>query len=552
MSATEKWHVGSDWSEMMAQFQKILGPDVILGGPPDSYLQNCEGLHREIPFVCRPKEEGDVYRFMELCRQWKIPYYPLSRGQNWGYGSSLPVHSPCIILDLQDLTKIKLDEELGIVSLQPGVTSQKLFEYLQGQQSQWMVPLTGAGPHGSLLGNALERGFGLNFICDHFASILSIKAILVDGTLYESRLSSMGAWRSDEVSKWKIGPYMEGLFGQSNFGVVLEVSVQLARTPSQIDLVVIKARQNQVSELVQFCRWCYHEFGANLSGCNFSNGARLQATVEDVEDAKDGEDAAEGPSTEKTLSPKETGLVRGIHKILGSELSDIAALIPIYVYAPHSKVISKIIQKKASSFQLKATKVSERRLELALSLKGFLDFAWLHTLWQRVDSLKQLVKLLKGVPSPFSLRIAYSADPKKNKTSHPAKDGVGLYWFAPIVRLKGEDFKLVIEIAEKVLPHFDQKVMWTFTILNSSLAEATIPIYFDPKNKDEQERALKCWEALFDECLKVGIAPYRYSINQMPRAQYRNEKLEQLQSKIKKVFDPEGLIAPGRYLTKNS
>jgi hypothetical protein len=48
----------------------------------------------------------------------------------------------------------------------------------------FLVPVTGAGPNCSLLGNALERGDGVVPHADHFGAVTALAAVLPDGEMY--------------------------------------------------------------------------------------------------------------------------------------------------------------------------------------------------------------------------------------------------------------------------------------------------------------------------------------------------------------------------------
>ena len=73
--------------------------------------------------------------------------------------------------------------------------------------------------------------YGITPIADHFAAVMSIKAVLADGSLYESPFVAAGAPGLARVYKWGIGPYIDGLFAQGAFGIVTGMAIALARRP---------------------------------------------------------------------------------------------------------------------------------------------------------------------------------------------------------------------------------------------------------------------------------------------------------------------------------
>ena len=58
---------------------------------------------------------------------------------------------------------------------------------------RFLVPVTGAGPDCSLLGNnALERGCGIMPHAAHFGAVTWLEAVLPDGSVYQGSLSALG------------------------------------------------------------------------------------------------------------------------------------------------------------------------------------------------------------------------------------------------------------------------------------------------------------------------------------------------------------------------
>ena len=84
----------------------------------------------------------------------------------------------------------------------------------------FLVPVTGAGPSCSLLGNALERGYGITPHSDHFAAVTALRAVLPSGEIYQSAIAEAGGKDVDYAYKWGVGPYLDGIFTQSSLGIV--------------------------------------------------------------------------------------------------------------------------------------------------------------------------------------------------------------------------------------------------------------------------------------------------------------------------------------------
>ena len=158
----------------------------------------------------------------------------------WGFGSRLPVRDDAVLIDLSDLNRIlEYDEELAYVRVEPGVTQQQLYEFLEEKGGQlWMDP-TGAGPRGSLIGNALERGHGLTPCGDHVSFMSDLTVVLPTGKTIHTGFSRITDCRTRNLDVWGIGPSLDGLFSQSNLGVVVAATIQLMPRPERVALATV-------------------------------------------------------------------------------------------------------------------------------------------------------------------------------------------------------------------------------------------------------------------------------------------------------------------------
>jgi len=197
----------------IAEWSTLLGESGVVAAGTENFGASTIGTNRTIPAVLRPENQDQVAAVLKIAQRCNVPVYPVSTGNNWGYGSANPVEDDCVILDLGRLNRISgFDPEMGVVTVQPGVTQGALREFLDQHDGNYLVPVTGAGPTCSILGNALERGYGITPITDHFAAVTKIEAILPDGTLYRTPLSELGGSEVDGLFKWGLGPYLDGLF----------------------------------------------------------------------------------------------------------------------------------------------------------------------------------------------------------------------------------------------------------------------------------------------------------------------------------------------------
>ena len=248
------------------QWRQVLGADQVLSRDQaeKAYGADTSGVERVVPAALRVRDAATIPALMRIANQHRVAVYPISTGRNWGYGTALPARDECVILDLSALRSIlHFDAELGVVTLEPGVTQGMLAEFLDAGKHPYMVPVTGAGPTCSLMGNALERGYGITPHFDHFGAVTDIEAVLADGSMYRTALREAGGEDLARLFKWGFGPYSVGLFTQGGFGVVTRMSIVLARRPEGDEGLCLqpegstrtsKARSNEFARFFSACR----------------------------------------------------------------------------------------------------------------------------------------------------------------------------------------------------------------------------------------------------------------------------------------------------------
>ncbi|MDF5728078.1 MAG: FAD-binding oxidoreductase [Rhizonema sp. PD38] len=207
--------------------------------------------------IIQPGDRTEVQQCLKIANQYQIPIYPISTGKNWGYGSSVPVQDSCVIMSLARLNRIvDYDEKLAYVTVEPGVTQRQLFEYLQSQKSNLWMSVTGSTPDSSLIGNILERGLGEGLYGDRFNYVCSLEVVLPTGECIHTGFGRFAEARAVRVNRWGVGPYVDGLFTQSNLGVVTQMTLWLTPIPRYFQLFWYAIDEDtRLEELVDAVRY---------------------------------------------------------------------------------------------------------------------------------------------------------------------------------------------------------------------------------------------------------------------------------------------------------
>src|SRR5690242_2557318 len=188
--------------------------------------------HNRIPAIVRPANRAEVQECLRVANRFQVPVYPVSSGKNWGYGSRVAPVSGCLLLELGRMNRIlDFSEQLAYVTVEPGVTQAQLYDFLRARGSALWMDATGASPDCSLIGNALDRGFGHTPYGDHFANSCGLEVVLASGEVVETGFSRFPAAKAAPLYRWGVGPSLDGLFSQSNFGVVTRMTVWLMPAP---------------------------------------------------------------------------------------------------------------------------------------------------------------------------------------------------------------------------------------------------------------------------------------------------------------------------------
>lgn len=521
----------AEWLSLLGKAGVARAADIGIG-------PSTTGAKRAIPLVLRPSTKESIPEILEIARRWRIPVYPVSTGHNWGYGSANPVGDGCVVIDLSKLDRItNFDPELGIVTVEPGVTQAMLRSFLNAEGANYMVPVTGAGPNCSLLGNALERGYGITPITDHFAAVTALEAILPDGRVYRTPLSEMGGAEVDRLFKWGVGPYLDGLFTQSNFGVVTEITIALAPAPETVTAFFFSSNEEKMlDQLVPTVRKVLRTLGGNVVAINLLNQRRMLSMMVPFPADK----ATDGvlPADIVATLAQENGIAawNGVGAIYASR--DVA------------KAVRRTLRRLLGPVTDRLVFVNTRRVALARKTATYLPKKYATRIRGLADTLDGALQIMNGRPNEVALPLAYwrsGQQPEAGKARNPAVDGCGLIWFAPLVPMRGADARNYVKMIERICPQYGINPLITLTTISDRCFDSTVPLLFDRNDEAATKRANACYRALVEAGQKEGFLPYRLNVDSMDLLD-TGSVFTGLAGQLKTAIDPDHIISPGRYV----
>lgn len=527
----------SDLDRALEHWSRILGSEHVTHTGPElaaAETATFATAHR-ILAILRPGNRAQIQACLAVANDCGVPLYPLSSGKNWGYGSRVPPRDGCVLLDLSRLHRIlDFSEELAYVTVEPGVTQAQLFHFLRERRSRLWIDSTGASPDCSLIGNVMERGFGHTPYGDHFAHVCGLEVVLASGEVVHTGLDAFANSQTGALNRWGLGPSLDGLFSQSNLGIVTRMSIWLmpqpecfeaffyrSEHPAGLPALVDRLRELRLADVLR-------------SSIHIGNDYKVLNGIQQYPwDAT----AGATPLTPALMSRFRRQLTFGYWNASGG----------LYGTRAQVREAKRLLANALASQSGKLRFLNEKQLRLA---RRFAKPASLLMRWditRTIELVEPVLGLMRGIPTSQSLASCYwrkrmpiPADP------NPDRDRCGLLWFAPVAPAQGREVEALSDLASKSLLAAGFEPMISLTMLTPRAVYAVISITYDRDVPGEDERALSCYGELARQCLAAGYIPYRLGIQSMQEICGASDAAALL-SRLKRLLDPNCILAPGRY-----
>ena len=230
----------ADFAAAIAGFEAAVGKDWVFTSKEDTDLYRDayspfwgEAEEKLVSAAVAPDSVEQVQAVMRIANQHRIPIYPISTGKNLGYGGSAPVLSGSVVLDLKRMNRIlEVDEKNAFVLVEPGVSYFDLYRHIQERGLKLWIDCPDPG-WGSVIGNAVDRGGGYTdaLYRNHFDAHCGMEVVLPNGELLRTGMGALPGAKTWQQYKSGYGPWIDGLFSQSNLGVVTKMGFWLMPEP---------------------------------------------------------------------------------------------------------------------------------------------------------------------------------------------------------------------------------------------------------------------------------------------------------------------------------
>jgi 4-cresol dehydrogenase (hydroxylating) len=525
----------------LSEFEQFLGPEHVIRH--ENILREHStatfATSTRVPAILRPADTAQVQQCLRLAQRLALRLHPISRGHNWGYGSSVPYADQTLLLDLSRMNRIlDYDHDLGYVVIEPGVTQQQLYDFLQDQGGRFWMDATGSSPQCSVLGNTLERGFGHTPLSDHFANSCCYEAILANGERIETGLAGAPNSTAKHIYRYGVGPFLDGLFSQSAFAVVTRMTIWLMPAPEDFCAFFFRCQNHeQLPALVGALR------DLRMAGI-------MQSSVHVVNDYRVLSGLGQYPWNETAgATPLTPDVLRKLRLRDGFGAWNGSGAL----YGPKSLVKNsrRLLQQALGPHVSSLDFASDRRVALAKRFSKWLSPIVGMNLERTLKLIEPSIALLKGQPTHHAMRSVYWR--KRNFDSStlplhdidPDRDRCGLLWSAPVCPAKGPDALRLADLVSKTLLAGGFEPFISFTLASPRTLIGVVSIVFDRDVPGEDQRAILVNRQLQEHLNVAGFPPYRLGLQSMSQYWYHYEST--ILRSLEMVLDPQRCLSPGHY-----
>lgn len=531
----------------LQEFANVVGADWVFTSDADLFpYRDAYSPLRETPedrsasAAVAPSSLEEVQAVVRIANKHGIPLYTISTGKNLGYGGSAPNHSGSVVLDLKRMSRIiEVSESNHYAIVEPGVSYFDLYNYIRERGLKVWLDVPDPG-WGSVMGNALDHGVGhtLSRFRNHFDSHCGMEVVLANGELVRTGMGALPGSQTWAQFKMGMGPILDGMFSQSNFGVVTKIGIWLYPQPEAfMHGMVMAPRYDDLHGIVELLKYA--------------------------------ENSGLAPGAPELASPL---LVAG-----GTTQQLVEAFYkgPPKLSQRHSDLIAKA--KVGYSAELQQYGLDNKIPYWGLNLKFYGPPKVIAAQWEAVQELAaNAIKNVSFQTGPIQTDARKAADEwsiypqdvgvpnmdffgigtRAGGNPHPMR---GHMWFSPVIPQSAEgiiEANRVFEEASRTIPALNNIPIWNlkpFSLPAPFFERTFLFILGFPITDDHalNKGIINAYRAMLDIAAQHGWGEYRchpeFQDQAMRLFSYNNNSLLRLHETIKDAIDPNGILSPGRY-----
>lgn len=444
-----------------------------------------------------------IQAILKVCNAYRVPIWTISTGRNFGYGSAAPGERGQVVLDLRLMNRIlQVDPVMGTALVEPGVTYQQLYDYIEEHQLPLMLSFSAPSSIAGPLGNTMDRGVGYTPYGEHFLMQCGMEVVLANGDVLRTGMGGVKGTNAWQVFKWGYGPSLDGMFTQSNYGICTKMGFWLMPKPplikpfeiqyddeSDIDEIVELLRPLRMAQIIPNAVVIANVLW-EASTCNTRRSDYLSDPV----------GATPNAVLKKIQKDKGLGAWNVYAALYGT---------PEQV-AVNWKIVMDVVQQSGKGRVVTQEEAGHKQ------------------------PFKYRAQLMSGIPNLQEFGL------------YNWRGGGGSMWFAPVSQARGSECNKQAQLAKTILNRYGLDYVGEF-IVGWRDMHHVIDVLFDRSNPEEMARAHDCFAELLDAFEREGYAVYRVNTAFMDRvADSYGPVKRNVEKTLKRALDPNGILSPGK------
>ncbi|KAK4155379.1 hypothetical protein C8A00DRAFT_13594 [Chaetomidium leptoderma] len=459
--------------------------------------------------IVYPGSTEEVQQVVNWANKHRIPVFPISMGRNLGYGGAAPRVRGSVTVDLgRRMNKIlDINAEDYTCLVEPGVTFYALYEALKERgldEHMWIdTPDIGGG---SVIGNTVDRGVGYTPYGDHWACHSGLEVVLPTGELIRTGMGALPGNNTWQTFPYGFGPYSDGIFSQSNFGIVIKMGMTLMPNPGGHESFMYTfPNEEDLAPLMEIIR------PLRISNI-LENAAQVRHVTQHI--------AVRG-------LPRST-FYSGPGPVPASTIHAAAAQTPVgdhtWAYYGMAYGPPHIRSHKLTLIDSEFKRIPGAKRIDPSTLPADEYF------WSRD-------RIARGVPDIHELRWVNWA----SNGAHIA--------FSPVSPIRGRDASKLFALGRRLHDRYGLDFFPAF-IVGLREMHLIVEIVFDRADPERKAAALSCLRDLVEEAAREGYGEYRTHLVLMDQVAgtyaWNDGALMKFNQRLKDALDPNGILAPGR------
>ena len=349
------------------------------------------------------------------------------------------------------------------------------------------------------MGNTLDRGVGFNRNGEHVANFCGLEVVLANGSLLRTGLGDVGDGSAWQAFRWGFGPWVDGLFSQSNLGIVTKMGLWLMKTPPKSKVLLVA--------------WNDDESFAH--GVEVGAGLKRDGVIDAGVNAGDSWYVAAQMVKKTDLHPGPGAIPEEILAKFRADNKMPKFSLATNLYGTEDEIAAKAAVCKAAFETTGGTFMFGPEV-------------------QADPNSQHSIRQGTGIPDDDELRLLNY------------KNGPGEAWLAPTVPARRKDVLASLQLTRNIFRKHGFEYIGGF-VVNGRAAEHVIDLIFDKTDPDDTTRAYEAFREGMIENAKLGYGVYRTNTAFMDLAAETYGPAQRAFNKqLKQTLDPNGIIAPGK------